>query len=715
MSSRKRIINLWPTHRKRQTTGAEHLIAAQTIARCNDLDSRLRVKKLVPADASDGGARNRGPQESIVAHLFEDIVSGTGDSRFRTFVVSGEAGVGKSTALRAISRRLAIRFQQASSPEDLLPITLPLQQVTVPVASFASSTTEAADNLLRHLLAYWCTWVSGLAEENQITIEWLDDWLQKHPSVLILDGLDEFFVNNVGIDSELIGRVLNSYGRRLRSKPDAAHTHTAVLAIRNSYPGHTHFATRAAYFFIIEKLTTEQAILLYPEMEEALWRLQGTSVLAVLLTPLILSWLGPRGGRLKAEALENKSVVMRLALDAIIEESYVGDALNGIINMSSASTMLSIIGWLFFRDNKGIMTLDEIQAESQALRNEWLSNVRDPKRANEILRAFQLLANEDALRVMMERTVFVSTGADQWRFAHREWQDFLTAAYVANAYYHWNFPAMRHRAMTQAIFKMIGEILTSLPDKFKLEDSFTENIFRAGGMAPVNLAGVVGNGLFAIQASAIRRFFSIETLDHMDKTARLIFFTACLYRALRNDPDDPAAGDLRRATIKVCSDYGVKSDSSRRDALTTSLAWCYQKALAASDNSLDPPRTEWPGLTFVPEHEAPVLAMLTAGSEHHFRIEPHHRSLQVAWLQILPIVLENPYRPLSVAHYLYTIVVVYRHGVHIPEISDELPVILGDQSKYAEIFRNYTQVPELWTIFRNCQDAYRSAAASLSP
>jgi len=718
MAFKKKIIEFFsPFLGKSQSASPGNLIAAYTVARCNDLDSRLRVQRLVPTDGADGETRNHGPQESIVANLFEAIAYDTGDTRFRTFVLTGEAGVGKSTALRAISRKLAIAFQDGSVPLDLLPITLPLQQVTVPADSFASSSTEAAGRLLRHLLEYWCIWVSGLAAENQITIEWLQDWLREHPSVLILDGLDEFFINNVGIDSEMIGAMLSRYGRTLQDRPNAIRTHTAVLAIRDSYPGHTHFATRTTYVFLIEKLTSAQAISIYPDMRDVLHRLRGTSTLSVLLTPLILSWLGPRGKELKAESLENKSVVMRHALNAIIDESHVGAALNssfGIINLSNALIMLSIIGWLFFRDNKGIMSLDEIQTESQVLADEWMSQASDLNKADEIMRAFQLLANEDAIRVLMERTVFVSTGAVHWRFAHREWQDFLTASYMANAYYHWNFVEMGHRAMTQAIFKLIGEILVTLPEKFEITATFTENIFRAGGLAAVNLAGVVGNGLFVVHSGAIRRFFSIETLDQMNKTARLIFFTGCMYRALRHDPRDPSAADLRRAVIAVCRTYGVKQDNPHRDALTTSLAWCYHAAIAASDNRIERPITDWPGLAFEREHEEPVLSMLTAGPEHQFRIEPHHRSLQVAWLQILPIVLENPHRPVSIAHYLYTMVVVYRHGVHIPEISDELPAILSDNSKYAEIFRGYTAVPELWTIFTSCQAAYRAAATSFT-
>src|SRR5882672_10076085 len=126
MAFKKKIIEFFsPFLGKSQSASPGNLIAAYTVARCNDLDSRLRVQRLVPTDGADGETRNHGPQESIVANLFEAIAYDTGDTRFRTFVLTGEAGVGKSTALRAISRKLAIAFQDGSVPLDLLPITLP--------------------------------------------------------------------------------------------------------------------------------------------------------------------------------------------------------------------------------------------------------------------------------------------------------------------------------------------------------------------------------------------------------------------------------------------------------------------------------------------------------------------------------------------------------------------------------------------------------------
>jgi hypothetical protein len=696
----------------------ERFISDYTISRCWDLDFRLRVKRLVPDEGAPNEARNRGAQKSIVGSLLGDILSETGLPRFRTFVLTGEAGVGKSTALRAISRELALDFRDQKDAIGLLPITLPLQQVKVPVDSFSSTSTESAERLLWHLLGYWCSWISELGEVDLVTIGWLRNWLRKNPSVLILDGLDEFFINNIGIDSELITAMLTSFGSTLRDETTAIKSHTALLAVRNSYPGHDQFASRATYVFLIEKLTDVQALLIYPEMKEVLQGLRGTATLSVLLTPLIISCLGPRAKELSAELLQTKSVVMRHALDAIIDESHLGShlvSLFGAINMSDMRTTLTIVGWLFFRDNKGIMSLSEIQAQSQVLADDWVDQVRSLEKGDEIMRAFQLLANEEVIQIVMERTVFVSTGVNHWRFAHREWQDFLTASYMANAYYYSNFVEMGHRAMTRAIFKMMGEILTTLPEKFEITESFTEKILKTGGLAAVNLAGVVGNSALVVHPRAIEKFLSIGALDHMDKTARLIVFTAVMYRALRKARDDSSATDLRRALIVVCNEYGLGHKNEHRDALTASLAWCYHQAMAAGDARIHPPKSDWPGLGFELEYEEPVLSMLTAGRDRQFHIEPRHRSLQVAFLEILPIVVKDPYRPVSIAHYLYTLVVVYRHAAHIPEISRELPLILADDSKYAEIFREYKAVPELWTIFTNCQAAYRDASAPPLP
>jgi hypothetical protein len=692
----------------------EKFICDQTIIRCWTLDSRLRVKRLVPA-TEDGqrGKRRSGAQETIAGNLLEDIVSETTHTRFRTFVLTGEAGVGKSTALRAIARELAMRFLDRRGEIPLLPITIPLQQVTIPEDSFASGSPEAAEKLLWHLLKGWCAWISTFVKGKAITITWLRYWLRENPCVLILDGLDEFFIKNIWIDSEMVAKMLTRFGSTLRVGDTTIKAHTTLLGIRNSYPGFAEFATQTRYLFLIEKLTEDQAVLIYPEMKEVLQSLRGTRTQSVLLTPLFLSWLGPRAKELSAESLQSKSVVISQALDAVIDESDLVPQMVssfGDIDISNVRATLSIIGWLYSRDKQGVMSLSEIQTESQALAADWEAQVPGLKTNDEIMRAFQLLANEGVTRVLMERTVFVSTGDDQWRLAHKEWEDFLTASYMASTYYYANFVEMGHRALTQAIFRIIGEILTALPEKFEITEDLTENILKADGLAAVNLAGVIGNSSLIVHPRAIRKFLSISVLDHIDKTARLIVFTAVMYRALRQASGDNSATDLRRALLVVCNEYGQARKHPHRDALTVSLAWCYHKAMAAADSRVNPPATAWPGLGFDPEHEESVLSMLTAGRHQQFHIEPRHRSLQFAFLEILPIVLEDPWRPVSIAHYLYALVVVYRHDAHIPEITRELPLILADDSEYAKIFRGYKAVPELWTLFTSCQ----AAASALS-
>jgi len=690
----------------------ERVISNLTISRARDLDIALRVKQLIPQTGEEN-ERYRGAQESIVNSVLEDVSEG-GFFRFRTFVITGEAGVGKTTALRAIGREFALRFQESKSGNILLPILMPLQQVKIQREAFGSK--EPSTELFWYLLRDWCAWVSRLTGQT-ITHQWLTKWLQANPCVLILDGLDEFFINNIWIDSDLIKQMLEVFRYTLDDGATAARPHTALLAIRNSYPGYDQFASADAHLFLIEKLTSEQASAVYPEMKHVIEGLRGSANLSVLLNPLILSSLAPRASQLRAESLQTKSIIMREALDTLIYEADLVSHLGrfGRINRSSVHTMLCVIGWLFFRDAKGLMTLLEVKLQSETLANNWSTEVPGLKTDSSIMRAFELLAHSEITRLLMERTVFVSTGIDEWRFAHREWEDYLTASYMANAYYYSNFVQMGHLAMTRAIFKMIGEILTTMPGKFEITESFTESVLGAGGIAAVNLPGVLGNSELVVHPRAIHKLLSIDTLDHLNKTARLVVFTAVMYRALRQARTDPSASELRRALIIVCNEYGKGGNDEHRDALSASLAWCYHKAMAAGDRRLQGPQVEWPGLGFKPEHEEPVLSMLTAGREQQFEIKPHHRSLQVAWLQVLPIVMEDSYRPVSIVHYLYAVVVVYKHAAHIPEIARELPLILASDSKYAEIFRAYEQVPEIWELFTYCQEAYRSAAGFLGP
>ena len=70
------------------------------------------------------------------------------------------------------------------------------------------------------------------------------------------------------------------------------------------------------------------------------------------------------------------------------------------------------------------------------------------------------------------------------------------------------------------------------------------------------------------------------------------------------------------------------------------------------------------------------------------------------------MILVAPHRPISAAHYLYTVVVCKRHRVHIPEVTQELPAVFAEGSPIALGYRNYTVVPEIWTLFQRCREMF---------
>jgi len=121
------------------------------------------------------------------------------------------------------------------------------------------------------------------------------------------------------------------------------------------------------------------------------------------------------------------------------------------------------------------------------------------------------------------------------------------------------------------------------------------------------------------------------------------------------------------------------------------------------------PAIPWPGLGEHEEDEEAALELMCDRSKFPPEVAPRHRSLQIAWLQIQSMIVLVPHRPISAAHYLYTIVVARRHGVHIAEVSQELPAIFAEDSAVTRAYRDYTLVPELWTIFERCRAMFNAA------
>src|SRR5262249_55266900 len=138
-----------------------------------------------------------------------------------------------------------------------------------------------------------------------------------------------------------------------------------------------------------------------------------------------------------------------------------------------------------------------------------------------------------------------------------------------------------------------------------------------------------------------------------------------------------------------------------------SLAWCNVKAFDKAFGTGAPP-IPWPGLGDRDEDEEAALELMCDRSRTPPLVAPRHRSVQLAWVQIQSMILVAPHRPISTAHYLYTVCVAKKHRVHIPEVSQELPAMFTEESPVWQGYMNYALVPELRTLVQRCREIFHS-------
>jgi len=118
---------------------------------------------------------------------------------------------------------------------------------------------------------------------------------------------------------------------------------------------------------------------------------------------------------------------------------------------------------------------------------------------------------------------------------------------------------------------------------------------------------------------------------------------------------------------------------------------------------LTPPVVPWPRIGFADAETEVALPMVCSACDGRVVLDARSRSLQLAFL--IPIV--DAYHDSKVAiralHYLYYLVVARKHGVHVFELSQELPRLLRPGGAFEKVVESFTLVPEVLELYRNCQ------------
>jgi serine/threonine protein kinase len=692
----------------------ELVLARESIAQSFELDCANKIQLLVEAGSNDPdlahptiATARAGAQSEIYGTLLQ--LSQQSHEHPPCMVVTGDAGVGKSTVLRRLTRKLGGDYLEAPDGDAPLPVFIPLYFVILESERLqrldSPDVPHKGEMLHDLLLDWWCHWFEGITYKGAMRRDWLVRRLQTEPTLVILDGVDEFLTNHPALGPADVRMLLHymttSYAQNQRL--------SIVLGVRSSQPSLLSLASGSRYVYEILRLTPAQAETYFPAARDWVTSIQDAQVKGLLLTPLLLAHLDSRVSLPVADQPATRAEILERVLLTIVEQSGLPRLLrSGHEPADSAQWVLALmlVAWRLFARIRGEIFVGKLQEEAHEAIEAWerhLDRSDSRRQARHLLSSFALLCDSQACDALIRRTVLYPTSQDEIRFIHREWQDFLTSKYLAECV-RWRYvDELGHRAFTLPTFTTAGEFLGKLRVEVELVREVERRTQETGQqLIHANFCALLGNSQTPMSGPAMELIFG--DLRRMAPLSRLVTIASFGTRVLKRASGDPSVIDLRR---QIVSAFTETAGDEAIDRFYRSQAWCYLKAFHAALGT-PAPEIPWPGLGEHEEDERAALELICDLSKHPPEVAPRHRSLQIAWLQIQHMLVLAPHRPISGAHYLYTLVVARRHRVHIAEVSQDLPVIFADHSPMAKAYKEYTLVPELWTIFLRCRDLFHA-------
>jgi hypothetical protein len=688
-------------------TRPEMMLARETIAQSFELDCATRISSLVGPTES-GGTEDVYPTVASAdaasqAEVFDDLLGLARAQHHRPVatVITGDAGVGKSTVLRRVARHLCSEL--ITDGGAVLPVLIPLY--------FASLTTEQLSALDREasedrrggvfhdiLLDWWCDWLNDTSYAQAIGSDWIRARLRSEPVMLIFDGVDEFLTNHPTLSISEFQQMLAFLGAQYRKNGWL----TTLLGVRSTQPGLPLLASNNVREVL--RLTTEQAMRQFPAASSWLAACGDAPIRKLLSTPLILAQLNTRRPSAMSRASTNGEVIL-LALTTIIEQSDLCGRLDERGQPIDAQRWIDALmaaAWCMFRRLRGEIAMATLRTDGAELHRSWqihLEATQQQAQGARLLSGLQLLCESRASDALAQRTILYPTGRGEVRFIHREWQDFLSARYLAQVVEYRHVDEFRHVGNTARISQVAGELLSQTG--VCIDEAFVLALLRhaqdtGARLITANFSALLTNSRVPMEGPAIDAFLS--AIHSAPPVGRFITLSGLGYRALRGD--DASAQDLRHRLVRVFRDQLATPVRDDDLGVMRSLAWCYRKAYAQRFGG--PAVTEpWPGLGDHAERGA--LAMMCSVGDDGPRFLVEHRSIQMALLELQQAVPEDPNRPISGVHYLYCLVVARRHGGGLAELGRELPALLVHGSAYEAAIERYQLVPELRDVLAACR------------
>ena len=652
-----------------------------------------------------------GTQKNVFAEIYRQTVEKKSQYHENfSIIISGQAGLGKSTLLRRLAQSSAFNFFRRPAPKTPAPIFINMPAVSIETLSIGGLAGDQflAQLILDNILEIVSQNFTDLSDEKPNIRESVQRALKKQATLLIIDGIDEFLINAPDIRLVHIRMAVEDLLELCREADLSL-----VIGIRNSVRNFGQLASSPDKVFMLSGLSTEQAYRHFGETSKWIGMIQQADLRMAFLTPLILSAFSESNVRIHSR-VSTISDLWELALRSILSKSGISKVPNSGGRATSSDdwiVALSIAAAAFHMKLRHDFSINELRDQVDTMRLRWKefsSGHRDVS-ARELDPAigFELLDNERTLKAMVERTVFTISSQNTVQFNHRQWRDYLTARYTATCIELGNVDEIGEMAFNVQIYRTAGELLSpqaideDLISRAMQRSVETKNEFIIG-----NLGALIGNAAAPLTRPAIMRLFQL--MPNYTPLIQTVIVGSVGRRGL--ETSDRSSIDIRMGIDPTLRMFATPADGKRHNRLVASISWCFLKAYHKRFNAPPPPEDFEP-FSFNDSGSDDARAVVCLKNDDLWSYDNKFASVQNTFAMIQETVLADPVtRPISVVHYLACILAARTAGAQIPEVTEELSIVLRPGSDFEAAFRDFDDVPEVYDLYRRCQIEHRRFA-----
>ena len=400
-----------------------------------------------------------------------------------------------------------------------------------------------------------------------------------------------------------------------------------------------------------------------------------------------------------------------MALRSLLSKSgisKVADARGRATSIDDWIVALSIVAAAFHMTLRYDFSINELRNQVDLMRIRWkqFSSEHHDVASREMDPAvgFELLDNERTLKALIERTVFTVSSQNTVQFNHRQWRDYLTGRYTATCIELGNVDEIGGMAFNVQIYRTAGELLSRQAiDENLISRAIQRTIETRNEFVIGNLGALIGNAAAPMTRPAIVRLFQL--MPDYTPLIQTVIVGSVARRGL--ETADKSSIDIRKGIDPTLRMFATSGSEHRYNRLLASLSWCFLKAYHHRFGAPAPPQNFTP-FAFDDSGSDDARAVVCLKKEGLWTYDNKFASVQNTFTTIQDTVLADPVtRPISVVHYLACIVAARTAGAQIPEVTEELSIVLQPGSEFEAAFRDFNDVPEVYDLYCRCQAEHR--------